>query len=444
MSFFHFGENIAITFQGNELLFYYYARLLIAIMGALIPVIAYLIGKQFNRKLAIISALIFAFFPSFIIHSAYITPDVPITLFTLLVIYFTLRYLKKDDRRSIYLATIFAAINTAEKYPCLISLSIVFLGIILKSIEDNKYFNVINWVLFRRLIFFSLFFIFVLFITAPNLFLEYQSVIEAVIHDARSTHPGADNLTWYENLLFYVNQFYSWSNFLSIPLIIFGIIRFVQLQDSHTFTLIYGGLYWILLSILPLHWERWALPMYITPLFLIAIGMLFLMEKTDTIKIARITIICIFSAYLFHQVVASIYFPVRMSFTDTRVISQEYCRQNDISTQNSIYEGYSPLLPTYPKDIFDESLEEEQFEYVVLSSQMYNRYFAEPEYYAKEIGLYENIRQNNFLVAMFQPNLQLTGIRERLIEISYFIKEQWDNNSVDRIKGPVIEIYKIR
>jgi hypothetical protein len=183
--------------------------------------------------------------------------------------------------------------------------------------------------------------------------------------------------------------------------------------------------------------------MYITPLFLIAIGMLFLTEKTDTVIIARIAIICIISAYFFHQVVASIYFPVRMSFTDTRVVAQEYCHQNNISTQNSIYEGYSPLLPTYPKGIFEASLEEKQFQYVILSSQMYNRYFAEPERYAEEIDFYEKIRQDNLLVIKFQPNPQLAGIRDRLNEISYFIRQQWDNNLIDKIKGPVIEIYKI-
>ena len=444
LSFLHFGENIAVTFQENELFFYYYARLLIAMMGALIPVIAYLISKQFNRKLAFISALVFAFFPAYFVHSAYITPDVPITLFTLLVIYFTLRYLKINDKKSIYLATIFAAINTAEKYPGLISLLIVFLGILLKHMEENKTIHKINWGLIRKLIFFSLFFIFVLFLVAPNIFLEYKSVIEAIIHDARSTHPGADNLPWYKNMLFYVEQFYGWSNFLSIPLIVFGIIRFIQKQDSHAFILTYGFLYWILLSILPLHWERWALPMYITPLFLIAGGILFLMEKTDRLKIAKMAIIFVIAVYFFHQGTASLYFPIRMSFTDTRVIAQEYCQQNQITVQNSIYEGYSPLLPTYPKGIFNEYPVEDQVEYVILSSQMNDRYFAEPEHYPDEIDFYENIRQENVLVIKFQPIPQLTGITDRLNEISYFIRKQWDNHLVDKIKGPVIEIYKIR
>jgi len=245
-------------------------------------------------------------------------------------------------------------------------------------------------------------------------------------------------------MLFYVEQFYGWSNFLSIPLIVFGIIRFIQKQDSHAFILTYGFLYWILLSILPLHWERWALPMYITPLFLIAGGILFLMEKTDRLKIAKMAIIFVIAVYFFHQGTASLYFPIRMSFTDTRVIAQEYCQQNQITVQNSIYEGYSPLLPTYPKGIFNEYPVEDQVEYVILSSQMNDRYFAEPEHYPNEIDFYEIIRQENVLVIKIQPNPQLTKITDRLNDISYFIRKQWDNHLVDKIKGPVIEIYKIR
>ena len=443
LSFLRFGANIAITFQDNELFFYYYARFLIAIFGALIPVVAYLIGKQFKREFGYISALVFVFFPSYIVHSAYITPDVPITLFTLLVMYFTLRYIKKDDKKGIYFATLFAAINTAEKYPGLFSLSIVFLGILLKQLEESKTSHINYWGLIRKLIFFGFLFIFTLFIVAPNLFLEYKSVFAAIIHDARSTHPGADNLPWFKNLLFYFKQFNGWSNLLSLPLIIVGGVRFYQKRDPHQLILIYGILYWILLSVLPLHWERWALPMYTAPLFLIACGILFLIEKTENKIFGRALVFLSVTAYFLHQGIASLYFPVRMSYTDTRIIAQKYCHRNSITSQNSIFEGYTPLLPASPKGIFDEYPVESQIEYVILSSHMNNRYFAEPEHYPDEIDFYKRIRTENVLNIEFQPDPHLTKVIDRLNEIAYFIRKQWDNHLIDKSKGPVIEIYEI-
>lgn len=444
LSYLKYGQNLAVTFQENQLFFYHYARFLISIMGALIPVIAYLIGTQFNRKLAIISALVFAFFPAYVVHSVYITPDVPITLFTLLVIYFTLRYLKQDDTKGIYLATLFAAINTAEKYPGLISLSIVFLGILLKRLDEDKM-RKIKWgFLVKDLLKFSLIFLLALAIVAPNLIIERQLVKEALINEARTTHLGADNLGWGGNLFFYIQQFGFWSNLLSILFIAIGFIALVQWRDPHTLLLLYGLLYWVILSRLPLHWERWALPMYTAPLFLIAIGMFFLWEKTNATKLVGIATIIIISGFFFHQITAALYFPARMSFTDTRVVAQEYCEENNITQENSIFEGYTPLLPTYPKTIFDEDLKQEGIEYVILSSLMYDRYYAEPYRYTKEIVFYEQIRENKTLVKKFKSEPIYKSIFEQIDTIAFGIKKQFFNEFSKRNIGPKIEIYRTK
>jgi len=443
LSFLRFGDNLAATFQDNQLFFYHYARFLISIIGALIPVVAYLIGKLFNKKLGIISALVFAFFPSYIIHSVYITPDVPITLFTLLVIYFTLRYLKQDDPKGIYLATLFAAINTVEKYPGMISLSIVFLGILLKRLDEDEI-RKIKWgLLVKDLLKFSLVFMLALVIISPNLIIERKLVFDALVNEARSTHLGADNLGWGGNLIFYIQQFGFWSNFIAILFITIGIFTMVRWQDPHSLLILYGLLYWAILSRLPLHWERWALPMYTAPLFLIAFGMSFLLEKTKTMKMVRFATLIIISGFFFHQITASLYFPVRMSFTDTRVVAQEYCNENNITQENSIFEGYTPLLPTYPKTIFDEDLEQEGIDYVILSSRMYDRYYAEPKRYNKELNFYDSLQDENTLLISFEPELISSGIIERFEDILFYFRQRVKLTSNDRYDGPTIEIYSL-
>ena len=444
LSFLRFGDNLAATFQDNQLFFYHYARFLISIIGALIPVVAYLIGKLFNKKLGIISALVFAFFPSYIIHSVYITPDVPITLFTLLVIYFTLRYLKQDDPKGIYLATLFAAINTAEKYPGMISLSIVFLGILLKRLDEDEI-RKIKWgLLVKDLLKFSLVFMLALVIIAPNLIIERKLVFDALVNEARSTHLGADNLGWGGNLIFYIQHFGSISNFFSIPFIIIGIATIILWQDHHALILLYGLLYWIILSRLPLHWTRWGLPMYSAPLFLIAIGFFYIWEKTNTIKLVRVAVLTIVSVYFFHQITASLYLPIRMSFPDTRVISLEYCQNNNITEKNCIYEGYTPLLPNQYKTIFEENLEQEAIDYVILSSNMYDRYYSDRERYKKEVLFYENIDKNYLLVETIAPHPVSIEIFERVENIYYYIRQQLDTESIDRFNGFTIKIYNIK
>ena len=124
------GQVLSVTFPSDPFFYYYSARILIAVFGSLIPVIAYQIGKECSIKYAIPAALLFMFFPSYVNHSHYVTPDVPITLFTLIILLFSIRYIRSKKVENLYLATIFVAINTAEKYPGVIAFGVLLFAII--------------------------------------------------------------------------------------------------------------------------------------------------------------------------------------------------------------------------------------------------------------------------------------------------------------------------
>ena len=92
-------------FRKHFLTFYTYGRLLIAIFGSLIPVFAYKIGKEIKPKFALPAAFVFAAFPLYIQYSVYIASDLPITLFTLIVLYFSLRFINTNQQKFLILAT---------------------------------------------------------------------------------------------------------------------------------------------------------------------------------------------------------------------------------------------------------------------------------------------------------------------------------------------------
>ena len=447
LSYIRFGVNMGIAFPRHYLSFYAYARFLIAIMGSLIPIVAYKIGNEFQPKFGWPAALVFALYPSYQIHSVFVTPDIPITLFTLLIMFFTLRYLNKQEEKSIYFAAVFAAINTAEKYPGLISLAIIFSGIIFKSLDKSNFDMKKTLVptIIKTLKIFGVF-ILTLIIVAPYLFIEYEAVIEALIRESRTTHLGADNLDWGGNLLFYIRSFYSWTNALSILFIFIGIFAFIKWKVKTRFILLYGAFYWLLLSALSLHWERWALPMYITPLFLIAIGMSFLLLKTK--KPSKIQWIAIIAIVVFFalQFVATLHTSIRMSFVDTRVVALQYCMEMGITTDNSIYEGYTPLQPQHPKNIFneyDEIGQSEEISYIILSSQMFARYYAEPNRFQNQITIYESIRNNNLMLMRFEPAHNPKNFFGRLDDIFFYLNRNRTDERYTRYKGPVIEIYQL-
>ncbi len=445
ISYLRFGQNLAAAFPKYTLNFYFYARIGVAVVGSLIPVLAYKIGKLFKNAFALPAALVFALFPLYGLHSLYITPDVPITLLTLLVMYFTIRYLNKGDEKSIYIATIFAAINSAEKYPGLISMGIVVLGLALMHFGKTK---IPIWknlgIFLLKTIKITGVFLISLFIVAPFLFIEYREVIKALLVESRSTHLGADNLNWFGNLLFYIKSYGNWTNLLSLLWISLGIFAFIKWREESRFVLLYGLLYWVLMSILALHWERWALPMYITPLFLTAIGINFAIQKSKHVLVLKYITLVLLIGFLSYQLIMTIQVPIRMSFQDTRVDALAYCRENEISVENTLFEGYTPLLPQSPKDIFDTDRGDIQaYEYIILSSHMYYRYYNEPQRYHTEIQFYENIENEYPLLIAFEPEDEASGIFDRLDDIIYYIKYRLGLTSIVRYQGPTVNIFTV-
>ena len=445
ISFVKYGVNMGQAYADHVLDFYYYGRLMVAVMGAMIPVVAYGSGKAVKPKLAVPAALVFAFFPLYSENSLILTSDVPITLFTLLVTYFTLRYLNTEKKYYLGAAVFFAAVNTAEKYPGLLSLGIVFAGVLIQMVRDkNVSFKEIIWPLIRRCLLLLGLFVIALFIVAPFLFIDFPKVVQALKFEARDTHLGADGLNWLGNFWFYCKTLYENVNILGILLFGLGIWAAIRAKDSRFLILLYGFGYMIALSALGLHWERWFLPMAITPLMFIAFGIEFIWQKREKLHFLQLLLIAVSILFIFEQFVYAVQIPVRMKFTDTRVVSKVYCEDNGINLSNTIYEGYSPLYPTFHKLIFEEYQNlDPQKEYIILSKPIYKRFFAEPERYSDEIQTYTAIRNDNQLIAAYSPQPRAANTLSRLDDIFYFIKFRLGMTDEIRYTGPELEIYKI-
>lgn len=440
-SYIHFGKSIASTYLENELSFYYYGRLLICFIGSIIPIIAYKIGKEFKLDFSFPAALIFAFFPSYVIHSHYITPDIPITLLSLLVILFAVKYLKTQKLFFLYIATVFVAINTAEKYPGILSLSLIFFAILIQTIRNDqlKIKEKISHLIQIGLKTIGLF-VASFYIIAPNIFIEFGKVIQTIQYEARNTHLGADNLGWMGNLVFYIKNFYSFSNFLAILFLLIGIFACWKLKDEKLLLLLYGILYWIIMSKLALHWERWALPMYTSPLFFISLGIAYLYFIFKYFPILNIISLLLIISIVSHQLLYALSASISLSFTDTRVIALDYCREVGIDMENSVYEGYTPFNPQNPGIIFENAIDKK---YIILSSYMYGRYYQEPQRYLYEIKFYSDLLKNNRLIKEVAPkHINHNSLMEVLDNMIYYFRIKFKQFPIDRYNGPTIKIYE--
>ncbi|PKO05987.1 MAG: hypothetical protein CVU41_09360 [Chloroflexi bacterium HGW-Chloroflexi-3] len=446
VSYFHYGKSMAHTFWENQLTFYYYGRLLICILGSIIPLVAFKIGKEFKIDFSIPAAFVFSFFPSYVIHSHFITPDIPITLITLLIILFSIKFLNTQKVNYLYLATIFSAINTAEKYPGLLSIVIIFATFLIHVFQkdESTTLSKASFLLKGGLRIFGIFFI-ALYALAPNIFIEFGKVIQTIQYEARSTHLGADNLGWFGNMVFYFESFSSFTNIFAIIFLSVGLIYIIKHKNINFVLLFYGIFYWVSLSYLSLHWERWALPMYITPLLIVSIGITNLFYITRDKKILRIISSVIIVGFIAHQLLYSLSASIKLSFTDTRVVALEYCIENGITRENSIYEGYTPFNSQNPGNIFDFDINNLiDKKYIILSSGMYDRYHFEPVRYKDAVNFYKELRNNNIKLIEIKDTVVNHGkLREAVDNIVYYIKIFIRLIPVERYNGPTIQIYEI-
>ncbi len=246
------------------------------------------------------------------------------------------------------------------------------------------------------------------------------------------------------NLTYYLNAFGYWTNILALLWIALGVFTLIKEKEKAGWILLYGAIYCVILSGLPLHWERWALPMYITPLFLNAIGIAYLWQKTKKIRIINAFTGTLIIGFLLYQFIFTLQTPIRMSFLDTRVKSLDYSSENGITEGNTYYEGYTPFLPQKPATIFDVDLTTQtERDYLMLSSKMFDRYYSEPERYQNQIAFYDSVRSNQTSLIKFLPEPEPDTIIDRLDDIVYYFKRNFNLTQEERLRGPVIEIYQI-
>ena len=443
VSLLSYGKSLAAAFNQHILTFYFLARLVTAVMGTALPLVGYWLGKEAKGSFAIPAAALLAFFPAFVAYSHYATPDVPITLFTLLVIFFAARFLNTRQPVWLALAVVMAAVNTAEKYPGLLSLGIVYVAVIWQVIQPSgRSTRQAISVILRQLLLWTGVYVWALYLVAPVLFAQFGTVITAALAENQSSHLGADGLGWLGNMQYYLGAFFGQAGPLVVLFAAIGAYRLFKEREGVLLLGLYGAGYWIALSVLTLHWERWALPMETAPLILASAGFSYVLARIRGVWLHR------GAAAVGLAVVFSLFMPalansITFSYTDTRVAALDYCGQNGITAENSIYEHYTPFSPKmsgnfrfdYPYDISRD--------YIILSSAMFGRYQNEPERYAEQVAVYQQIRQKNALVASFDPFPSPVTPGQQFDALRYFILWLARQPVEPRYSGPQILIYRV-
>lgn len=407
-SWLHYHVPAYEGFELNGGIFYVIARLYTTLFGtAMIPLMYLTVGKILKKdsiskqNVQLFAAAMIAFSPLFIEHSAYATPDIVLTFFILLTAYISAEYLETGKRWTIYAIALITGICITIKYPAAIVCSYIAFIVIYKCIKDKKGFKEI-FILGMSSILIILAAIFVL---APNLYTDFGNVVSTFITEARPNHIGQDGLGFFGNMRFYFKTILESMGILSGPLFLAGCGFLIKNRKASHFPLLISGIYWVCLSVLSLFWVRWGVPMFLTYIILVSIGLVWiwdLLQKQDKGRYL-VTIPAVLMALLItNNLVTGIKITKWSTVKDTRIVAMDYCEENGVTAENSIYEGYTPLAPDAgPGAQFiafqmeeDGIKPQERYiakKYLVISSSFKKRYLNEADHYPEIAAVYQEI-----------------------------------------------------
>lgn len=441
------GESsVGAAFAADPPTFLLISRGITATLGGVMIVLAYLIGRRFSRATGVVAAVLFALFPPFVEHSFYATPDVPLTAAQMAVVLFAMRYLETRSWKDLVLGCAAVSLSISIKYPGAIAAVLIAAVIIIGAVSTKSWGAIVT-----RGIAAALAVVGILFVLSPVLFTNAAAVVEAVSDESRDTHLGADGLGWAGNLGFYTSTFTAAAGWLVIAAAAVGIYWSVRLRLKESIPLWLGAAHWVLLSALPLHWARWGLPMYVTPLLLAAIGISYSLPRLRERGPSRVVAAGLVGVASVNLLVGSMAVTARHLVTDTRLAGTEGLSALRISTDDAAYEGYTPLLPSRFRSVFDEVQVvdgrlvpgRDRIRYVVLSSSIYDRFLAQPERFPAEQEFYRLLEEETPLVTQWEPIPEPTPSGVEVVNIVRGLT--YVTRAISGgLSGPMIKVYDLR
>jgi hypothetical protein len=444
-----FRASIEGAYAADPGLFLYLSRMITAIFGVAQIVLAYFIGRRIAPAVGAVAAVLFALLPALVEHAHFATPDVPLTTMLLAVTLACMHYLARPGLPSLLIASACVAVSIAIKYPGAIAGVIIALVVTWAAIREHRYWRILSHGLLAVATV-----ILSLFLISPSLFTNVSGVVAAFTEEARTTHPGADGLSFFGNLAYYATGFVSTAGIVVTVLAFAGVYFAVRHRLEQTLPMLIGVLFWLTVSALPLHWARWGLPMYISPLLAAAVGAVYAYRLAGGIRgsakwrtpvAAVIATVVIVNLGLSATVVSA-----RLVAPDTRLTAARDLAAQGITPQNTAWEGYSPFQPGSGRNVFDDfDLSQGQLtprnpdtRYLILSSCMNARYLADTKY-EMEQTFYRTVSDQATLIEEYRYVRPRPGSQFEPASIASSIATLRDL-SAGGMNGCDIDIYELR
>jgi putative flippase GtrA len=391
------GTSVDLGYAAQPESYLLISRLVTVGFGVAIIVLAWFIGRKINARVGFFAAAIAALLPIFVEHSHYATPDIPLTAAFMGVVLAMSHYIRSPRIPSLLFASACVSISIAIKYPGAIATVLIAVVVIFAAVRDRQLLRG----LWHGLLAICAVTVFLFFIS-PVLFTNYQAVVKSFQNESGG-HVGADGLGGVGNFLFYGELMGGVFGILMALMILLGVFDAIQRRRTVTLTWTLGIITWVILSVVTVHWERWALPMFVTPVLFGALGLARAWELAVVWKARRsikTAVVTIASSVMFANLaLPAVALDAGHLALDTRVAAQSDFEELGITAENAIFEGYTPLYPSLAYFVFgqfsfdaagDLVPRDATKEWVVLSSCTYAR-FADETAFPNETKFYDAI-----------------------------------------------------
>lgn len=239
---------------------------------------------------------------------------------------------------------------------------------------------------------------------SPFALLDLPALRTSLLAEAESSHVGADGLSPFGNLGWYVSS--SLPDDLTWPvaaLAAAGVgLSLWRRSPRQLLLVVFVAVYVVGISTSALHWHRWTIQ--VLPLLALFAG--YALQNVPSLPAAALGTL-VASVQLAAQLVL---FDLQQLQPSPRVLARAWLVEHSSPRTGIVSEGYGPPLEgTRLNNRVRFSLSEQRLDsyagYVVASSAVYDRYFAEPTRYVRQVEFYEELFGRGQLQAEFHARV---------------------------------------
>lgn len=445
------NPEVATVFAATPGPFYLLGRVLAIGYAVLSIPLVYLIGRRaFGVPVALLGAWLAWLAPVALENAQMVRTDSAGAFFGLLSLLMCLRLYERPSTRNQVLAGLAIGLSVATRYfmvvlvPVLIAVDALILWRHPPPREAlRRLWLSMGLGLLMVPVAFSL--------ATPYFFLDFRSAWQSLRHEARSQNLGADGLSPLGNMLWYLTSAIpasiTWPRYL---LALAGIgLAVWRRRPQQLLLLLFVAAFLAAISLSSLHWQRWVIQILpLLALFTAAALHELALRASQRLSLgarargaALLALVLAVSAPSLYQLGRDTHLRSRYS---TRVAAREWIMRNLPYGSHIALEWYTAPLTlanferygwerrTGPagangftlyehRTLAGRTLEDyrrEGFDYLVVSDELYGRFFAEAERYPDEVAFYASLFERGRLVQQFEPSAERGGPVIRVYSIA--------------------------